>query len=92
MRYSTSNGNVDHTFGTMDNPITASLCTPALPGSFAALSEDVVNWAVYSDENDIEGILFVTTSGTRQIYKANYNIFSPNPPIAVGGRIIGFRI
>ena len=76
----------------MDVPITASLCIPASPGSFAVLSEDLVNWAVYSDENDIEGILFVTPSGAIQRYKANYNIFSPNPPAAVGGRIIGFRI
>ena len=72
--------------------ITASLCTPASSGSFALLSEDIVNWAVYNDDNDIEGILFVLSGGTVLKYKANYNIFSPNPPMAVGGRIIGFRV
>ena len=75
----------------MDNAVIAPSCSPALP-LFSNVGEDIVNWAVFADDNDIEGLRLVTESGLHLIYRANWMISSPDPPAPIGGRIIGFRV
>lgn len=47
---------------------------------------------MFADSNDVEGLLFGTETGSSLSYRANYPLYVPNPPAALGGRPIGFRI
>ena len=78
-QYQTSSGLVVQTYGTMDDVAAdANNCFPA-DGSYEPLSEDIVRFAVFVDANDVEGLLFVTETGTELRYKANYPIYEPFP-------------
>jgi hypothetical protein len=44
------------------------------------------------DSNDIEGIHFITDADNTLIFKANYPVYFPNPPVSLLGRPIGFLI
>lgn len=57
-----------------------------------SVDSDIINFAVYVDSNDVEGLLFDLADRTRGQYRANYPVFQPNPPVALNGRPIGFRI
>ena len=77
----------------MDDPTAdADLCFPS-NGAVAKIDDDVVNFAIYADSNDVEGLHFLTSAGGAPlIYRANYPLYRPNPPAKLTGRPIGFRI
>ena len=92
VRYQTTTDFAEQSFGTLDDlDADADNCFP-VDGSFEEVTEDILNFAVYADSNDVEGILFRTDSGSDLIYKANYPIYRPFPPAALKGRPIGFRV
>lgn len=61
-------------------------------GSYSAVGEDILRWAIYVDSNDIEGLRFVTENDVELTYKANFPNYFPDPPAQLLGRPIGFRI
>ena len=70
----------------------ANNCFP-IDGSFAVVEDDIVNFAIYVDSNDVEGLHFITSGGGDPlIYKANYPVYKPYPPAKLLGRPIGFRV
>ena len=76
----------------MDDAVAdANVCFPT-NGVFSPVDDEYVNFAIYVDSNDVEGLLFISDRGQRLTYKANYNIYQPNPPAQLLGRPIGFRI
>ena len=52
----------------------------------------MVNFAVYVDSNDIEGLHLILDNNNLVITKANFPRFSPDPPVALKGRPIGFSV
>ena len=57
----------------------ADNCLPVAIGDYSSITEDINKFAVYVDNNDIEGIHFGTTQGTEYEFRANYPIMTPDP-------------
>lgn len=51
-----------------------------------------MRFAAYPDSNDVEGLLFITAAEETIRIKANYAISTPEPPMWLSGRALGFRV
>ena len=52
--------------------------------------DELMFMTIYSDWNDVEGMIFEGNTGTEYIMRANGN--TPSPKLQLAGRPIGFRV
>ena len=82
--YSPTSGTRHQTFGVMGAPDPNDKCFKL------SIDEEIMYFTVFSDINDVEGILLEGYEGTEWSFRANGEESSPKERL--GGRPIGFRV